>query len=223
MNLSTQHLSKNFRLPDGQTLHVLRDLNLSVNKGETVAIMGPSGCGKSTLIAALAGLTDWDQGEVFYDGCPLTSLTEPELRRLRSEHIGIIFQSFHLLPHLNALDNVRFPLELRGINQAHEIALQALAEVGLTHRIHSFPSLMSRGECQRVAIARVLSAKPSVILADEPTGSLDQVSAQKVMQLLIDLSQSRSISLVIVTHDPEMAAHCQSKYRFRNGHLLAEL
>lgn len=222
MILHVKDLSKTYR--DGQSeLPVLKHLSMQLEQGRSLAVMGPSGCGKSTLISCLSGLIRPDGGEIRLQDRDLLKLSADTLTTYRARHIGIIFQQFHLVPHLTALENVRLPLDLNGIKdpEATERSLQALRDVGLANRQNHFPNQLSRGECQRVAIARVLVMKPILILADEPTASLDRATAKDVMARLIALSAQQSASLIIVTHDQEIAELCQSRARFIDGRLEA--
>lgn len=218
--LEVSALSKSFHDGSGE-LRILDDLQLRLERGRSIAIMGPSGCGKSTLISCLAGLIRPDRGVIQFDGSDILQLGPDSLTVFRAKNIGIVFQQFHLVPHLTALENVRLPLDLTGIKNpiASEKSLLALNEVGLANRREHFPHQLSRGECQRVAIARVLVTQPQLILADEPTASLDRKSARDVVDRLIRLSREKNASLIIVTHDPEIAELCQSRYRFIDGRL----
>lgn len=191
-----------------EALEILRGVSLFVEKPETVAIMGRSGCGKSTFISLLAGLDSPSSGEIEILGRPLANLTNRELNAFRARHIGIVFQQFHLLEHLTALENVRLPLDLNGIDSPDEKAKEVLEKVGLAHRMNHFPDQMSRGECQRVAIGRVLVMKPEVLLADEPTGSLDVRTGRDVIELIFKLVESEKMALVMATHDPGIAERC---------------
>lgn len=218
--LSATGLSRIYKdTPEGQ-VEVFKGLDISIEKHQTVSIMGPSGCGKSSLISILAGLEKPEQGQVQILKQSLYGLSEEERTRFRAQHIGIIFQQFHLLPHLSALENARLPLDFSKATQANKKATQALESVGLIHRLNHFPHQLSRGECQRVAIARVLVSDPDLILADEPTGSLDQDHAEEVMNLLIERLEERGTSLLLVTHDPQMAIKCTRQIRFDRGRLL---
>ncbi len=212
MILTAKGLYKSYQESgDAKKVDVLKDFQMELDKGQTLAIMGPSGCGKSTLISILGGLDRPDQGRVEIAGQNIYELSTNDLTDFRAKNIGIVFQQFHLLPHLKAVDNVRLPLDLQGIDQAKERALQALDSVGLADRANHFPHQMSRGECQRTAIARVLVMQPQLILADEPTGSLDRKTADEVMDLFFNKLKESHISLVLVTHDEEVARLCERR------------
>ncbi len=206
-------ISKNFQ--QGTNLvTVFRDLNLSIDEGKTLAILGPSGSGKSTLLSLLAGLDKPDTGLVSVFNKDLSKMSEMELTRYRRDDIGIIFQQFNLFQHLTALENVSLPLDLKNDPQAASLAKSALDKVGLSHRSHHFPSEMSGGEMQRVAIARAIVTKPRLILADEPSGSLDHATGETVMRLLFDLVKENKTTLVLVTHNTELAERCDSIFHF---------
>lgn len=209
--------------PQGeQVLEILKGVSLDVQGHETVAIMGRSGSGKSTLISLVAGLDAPSVGEIEILGRALHTLSNRELNQFRARHIGIIFQQFHLLDHLTALENVRLPMDLVKQADADRLAEEVLAKVGLGHRMDHFPNQMSRGECQRVAIARVLVMKPEILLADEPTGSLDVKTGREVMELLLRLVESEKMALVMATHDPKVAERCTRRLYMNEGHLTAE-
>ena len=198
---------------------VLERLDLEVNKGEKVAILGPSGCGKSTLLSLLAGLDSPGSGTVEIDGTDLSKINEDQLSQTRSEKLGIVFQQYHLMRNLTAVENVGLPLEIVGTSDFAEWARTALKEVGLDHRATHFPSEMSGGECQRVAIARALVTRPSLILADEPSGNLDQKTGDEVMDILFNLCREHTISLVLVTHNRELADRCDRSLLLKEGAL----
>jgi putative ABC transport system ATP-binding protein len=198
---------------------VLERLNLEVNKGEKVAILGPSGCGKSTLLSLLAGLDNPDSGIVKIDGTDLANINEDQLSQTRSEKLGIVFQQYHLMRNLTAVENVGLPLEILGTAEFAVRARTALKDVGLEHRSTHFPSEMSGGECQRVAIARALVTRPSLILADEPSGNLDQKTGDEVMDILFNLCREHTISLVLVTHNRELADRCDRSLLLKEGAL----
>ena len=198
---------------------VLEGLDLEVNKGEKVAILGPSGCGKSTLLSLLAGLDSPGSGTVEIDGTDLAKINEDQLSQTRSEKLGIVFQQYHLMRNLTAVENVGLPLEIVGTSDFAESARTALKEVGLDHRATHFPSEMSGGECQRVAIARALVTRPSLILADEPSGNLDQKTGDEVMDILFNLCREHTISLVLVTHNRELADRCDRSLLLKEGAL----
>ena len=198
---------------------VLEGLDLEVNKGEKVAILGPSGCGKSTLLSLLAGLDSPGSGTVEIDGTDLAKINEDQLSQTRSEKLGIVFQQYHLMRNLTAVENVGLPLEILGTTDFADRARTALKEVGLDHRATHFPSEMSGGECQRVAIARALVTRPSLILADEPSGNLDQKTGDEVMDILFNLCREHTTSLVLVTHNRELADRCDRSLLLREGAL----
>lgn len=216
MSLKIKDVWKSYRQGDSQ-VEVLRGLSLTVEKAESVAILGQSGSGKSTFLSLLAGLDVPDRGEIEIEGQRIDSLSIEERTRFRGEKIGIVFQQFHLIPHLTALENVMLPLEIQGESKAEPRALELLQSVGLSHRTHHFPAQMSGGECQRVAIARALIVQPAILLADEPSGSLDQDTGENVMNLLFDLVQKLQMSMILVTHNPEVANRCSKRYVLRGG------
>ena len=200
-------------------VEVLEHLSMQANAGEKLAILGPSGCGKSTLLSLLAGLDKPDVGTVELEGKNLAQLSEDERSRLRSEKIGIIFQQYHLMRNLTAIENVGLPMEILGLPDYAERARVALKEVGLSHRVANFPSEMSGGECQRVAIARALVTRPSLVLADEPSGNLDQKTGDEVMNLLFNLCSEYGLTLVLVTHNRELANRCDRALLLKDGAL----
>ena len=205
-----------------QDLCVLADVDLEVAPGESVAILGASGSGKSTLLGLLAGLDRPTKGEVFVEGQSLAKLDEDGLARMRRGQVGFVFQSFHLLPNLTALENVRVPLELIGFEGANKQSEELLAAVGLAERMHHYPSQLSGGEMQRVALARAFGPRPRLILADEPTGNLDAATGERVLDLLFDLRQEKGTSLVLVTHDPALAARADRRLRLDAGRVVPE-
>jgi putative ABC transport system ATP-binding protein len=205
--LEARNVSKTVPSPEGP-LTILADVSLRVRTGETLAIIGASGAGKSTLLALLAGLDSPSAGRVLIAGADLTELDEDGRAAVRGRHVGFVFQSFHLIPSLTALENVMLPLELRGRRDAREIAAQALAQVGLTPRSAHYPKHLSGGEQQRVAIARAYVTHPDVLFADEPTGNLDTHTGQRITDLLFELNRSTGSTLVLVTHDRELASRC---------------
>jgi putative ABC transport system ATP-binding protein len=200
-------------------VEVLEHLSMQANAGEKLAILGPSGCGKSTLLSLLAGLDKPDVGTVELEGKNLAKLSEDERSRLRSEKIGIVFQQYHLMRNLTAIENVGLPMEILGLADYAERARMALKEVGLSHRVAHFPSEMSGGECQRVAIARALVTRPSLVLADEPSGNLDQKTGDEVMDLLFNLCKEHRLTLVLVTHNRELAKRCDRALLLKDGAL----
>src|ERR1700761_7138345 len=202
--------------------HILRDGALTVGKGEAVGIVGASGSGKSTLLMIMAGLERPDKGEVEIDGVKLGGLNEDALARFRGSRIGIVFQSFHLIPTMTALENVAAPLELAGAADAFERAEAELAAVGLGQRLSHYPAQLSGGEQQRVALARALAPRPAILVADEPTGNLDEATGQAIIELMFDLRAQRGGTLVLVTHDPDLAERCDRTIRLRSGRIEAD-
>lgn len=203
-------------------LTILRDINLTVPAGTTLAIVGASGSGKSTLLGILAGLDTPSEGTVRLNGTDIFALNEDQRAALRKESVGFVFQSFQLLPHLTALENAMLPLELRGDPQAKGKAEAMLERVGLTSRLRHYPRTLSGGEQQRVALARAFVSQPPLLLADEPTGSLDAETGESVTRLMFDLNREFGSTLVLVTHDPEMAARCSMTVTIAAGRLAAD-
>jgi putative ABC transport system ATP-binding protein len=201
----------------GQPLTILHSLDYSIASGQFVAIVGPSGSGKSTLLGLLAGLDAPSTGSIVVDGTDITTLGEDRLARLRGEKIGFVFQFFHLVPSLTAFENVLIPMEISGRRDAAARARQLLGEVGLTDRAHHYPSQLSGGEQQRIAIARALANDPPIVLADEPTGNLDSSTGRHIMELLMRVHRARGTTLVLVTHDAELAALADSRLVLRDG------
>ncbi len=202
-------------------LAILHDLSFQIEQGESVAIIGASGSGKSTLLSLLAGLDLPSTGQINLMGQSLNLLDEDGRARLRGQFVGFVFQSFQLLPHLTALENVMLPLEMAGVGHA-EARLEAhqwLEKVGLSLRANHFPKTLSGGEQQRVALARAFINKPAILFADEPTGSLDEASGNRVIELLFELNRENSSTLVLVTHDPALAARCQRQLSLQGGRL----
>jgi len=199
-------------------LTILHPLDYTIHSGEFVAIVGPSGSGKSTLLGLLAGLDAPTTGQVIIDGVDITKLTEDGLAKLRGEKIGFVFQFFHLVPSLTAYENVLIPMEIAGRRDANARARQLVEEVGLSDRAHHYPSQLSGGEQQRIAIARALANEPPIVLADEPTGNLDSTTGRHIMELLLNVRRTRSSStLVLVTHDAELASLADSRLVLRDG------
>lgn len=203
----------------GEPLTILQDISFSVMPGETVAIVGASGSGKSTLLGLLAGLDSPTAGEVRLDDVSLNSLDEDQRARLRGRLLGFVFQSFQLLPSLNALENVMLPLELAGISRSTVAASDWLSRVGLSHRLKHYPKHLSGGEQQRVALARAFAPNPQLVLADEPTGNLDAATGQQVIDLMFDLNARQGTTLLLVTHDEAIAARCGRVLRIQSGRL----
>jgi putative ABC transport system ATP-binding protein len=205
--LEARSLRKEVTSPEGM-LTILDDVSLAVGAGETVAVVGASGAGKSTLLALLAGLDEPTAGSAWLEGTELSALDEDGRAAARARHVGFVFQSFHLVPSLTAIENVMLPLELAGRSDARTAARAALTQVGLEPRLGHYPRQLSGGEQQRVAIARAFVTRPSVLFADEPTGNLDARTGHRVMELLFDLNAANGTTLVLVTHDREIAARC---------------
>lgn len=221
--IECRHLYKQYTMGD-KTFDALKDVNLIVDRGEYVAILGPSGSGKSTLMSILGCLDEPSQGDYFFDGASITNLSKDQLAEVRNFKIGFIFQNFHLLPHVSALDNVALPLLFRGVNirERREKAKQWLAQLGLGDRVDHLPSQLSGGQQQRVAIARALVTDPDLILADEPTGNLDSQSSDDVMHLFEDfLAKAPEKSLMMVTHNVELAQQTKRILHVKDG-LVAE-
>jgi putative ABC transport system ATP-binding protein len=198
-------------------VHVLRDIDLKIKRGEAVGLVGPSGSGKSTLLMVLAGLERPNSGSVLVEGNDLAKLDEDQLARFRGARIGIVFQSFHLIPTITALENVAMPLELQGAPDAFARAREELAAVGLADRTSHYPAQLSGGEQQRVALARAIASNPAILVADEPTGNLDDATGTAIIDLIFDLKRARGTTLVLVTHDPALAARCDRVVRMRSG------
>ncbi|OIQ40554.1 MAG: ABC transporter [Bacteroidetes bacterium MedPE-SWsnd-G1] len=204
-----------------KTITVLQDISFEVEQGETFAIIGPSGSGKTTLLGLCAGLDYPGEGTVKLCGQQLQDLNEDERASLRNEHVGFIFQNFQLLPTLTALENVMVPLELQGDKNAKDVSLELLEKVGLKDRVDHYPSQLSGGEQQRVALARAFSNKPNILFADEPTGNLDEETGEKVIQLLFELNKEAGTTLIIISHDLELANKTQRILRLKGGKILS--
>jgi putative ABC transport system ATP-binding protein len=198
-------------------VNILRGIDLDIATGEAIGIVGPSGSGKTSLLMVLAGLERASSGSVSIAGQMVTSLSEDSLARLRRQTIGIVFQAFHLIPTMTALENVAVPLELAGIRDATARATEALAAVGLAHRLTHLPGQLSGGEQQRVALARAFAPRPALLLADEPTGNLDQATGDTVMELLFQLRAEFGTTLLLITHDPHLAARCSRRVHLADG------
>ncbi len=217
--LAAEGLGKQVSSPEG-TLAILSGVSLAIARGETVAIMGASGAGKSTLLALLAGLDEPTSGRVQLAGNELTTLDEDGRAAVRARHVGFVFQSFHLVPSLTALENVMLPLELVGRADARPAALEVLDRVGLAGRVGHYPRQLSGGEQQRVAIARAFVTRPDVLFADEPTGNLDTTTGERIMDLLFGLNAATCATLVLVTHDQSLAARCGRVIRLDAGRVV---
>jgi putative ABC transport system ATP-binding protein len=217
--LKAQNLTKQVSSPEG-LLTIVDDVSLEIAAGESVAVVGPSGAGKSTLLALLAGLDLPTRGQVLLEGQDLTRLDEDGRARLRAQRVGFVFQSFHLIPALTAIENVMLPLELAGSTVARAAARETLAQVGLRERMEHYPRQLSGGEQQRVAIARAFVTRPAVLFADEPTGNLDTATGARVGELLFGLNSDAHTTLVLVTHDRELAVRCARTLRMEAGRAL---
>jgi putative ABC transport system ATP-binding protein len=217
--LAAEGLGKQVSSPEG-TLAILSDVSLAIRRGESVAIIGASGAGKSTLLALLAGLDEPTSGHALLAGHDLTRLDEDGRAAVRARHVGFVFQSFHLVPSLTALENVMLPLELAGRRDAREAARDVLGRVGLAERVGHYPRQLSGGEQQRVAIARAFVTRPDVLFADEPTGNLDAATGEKIMDLLFGLNAATRTTLVLVTHDRQLAARCDRVIRLDAGRVV---
>lgn len=216
-------LVKDIRKSYGQgesKVEVLKGINLEIKQGETLALIGKSGSGKSTLLSLLAGLDRPDHGDIMIQGKSITGMKEKDLTIFRASHMGIVFQQFHLVSTLTALENVLLPLELLKREKAREAAESLLDAVGLSHRSHHLPSQLSGGESQRVAIARALAINPSILFADEPSGNLDEETGEKVMDLLFNMVLKTGTTMVLVTHDPDLAKKCSRVVHLEHGSLL---
>ncbi len=218
MTLEAKKVVKGYR-QGTISIEVLKELDLSISSGEIVAILGQSGSGKSTLMALLAGLDRPDKGEIWIDGSSLGEMGEHALTEFRAGRIGIVFQQYHLMSHLTALENVMLPLELLGRKQPRQKALVLLERVGLGDRVTHFPYQLSGGECQRVAIARALVTQPALLLADEPSGSLDAKTGQEVMALFFELMAEKEMTTILVTHNATLANLCHRQFLLSDGQL----
>jgi putative ABC transport system ATP-binding protein len=219
--LHSQSLSRTYR-SGGRDLTVLKDITFSLEPGGFLAILGPSGSGKTTLLGLLAGLDRPSAGSVYLDGQELGSLTEDERARLRGEKIGFVFQAFQLIPTLTAQENIQVPLELRGDARASARARELLERVGLSGRGHHYPAQLSGGEQQRVALARGFSSRPRVLFADEPTGNLDAATGATIIDLMVELNRDLGTTLVLVTHDLDLAARARRTIRLADGRVVSD-
>jgi putative ABC transport system ATP-binding protein len=219
--IAVQHVFKSVTDSTG-SLTILRDIDFTLNKGETAAIVGASGSGKSTLLSIVAGLDTPTSGTVHIDGVDLFAMDEDQRAALRSQKVGFVFQSFQLLGNLTALENVMLPLELAGRRDARATATHMLQRVGLGERLSSYPKVLSGGEQQRVALARAFVVQPAVLLADEPTGSLDFATGGKIMELMFDLNREQGTTLVLVTHDRGIAQRCERRITIEAGQVVPE-
>ena len=214
----TEGLVKRVTSPEG-VLTLLADIDLSIFPGEAVAVVGASGAGKSTLLGLLAGMDTPSSGRVYLDGTELSALDEDGRARLRAARVGFVFQAFHLLPNLTALENVMLPLELAGHGDARGAAGAVLERVGLVRRLHHYPKQLSGGEQQRVALARAFAPQPKVLFADEPTGNLDSATGRRIIELLFAMNRERAATLVLVTHDESLAQRCGRRLELEAGRL----
>lgn len=219
--IEIKNLSKTVR-SGTDDLTILSDVSISIPEGQFVALTGASGSGKSTLLGLIAGLDSPSNGSITLDGDEITSMNEDGLAKIRSEKIGFIFQSFHLIPSLTAFENVLIPMEIVGAANARTRATELLSEVGLSDRGHHYPNELSGGEQQRVAIARAFANQPKILLADEPTGNLDSKNGAHVFELMEDLHRQRNITLVMVTHDNALAAKAQRQIALRDGSVVSD-
>ena len=204
---------------DAARVHILKDIDLHIGRGEAIGLVGPSGSGKTTLLMVLAGLERADTGSIVVAGADLRKLDEDALARFRGRNVGIVFQSFHLIPTMTALENVAVPLELAGLGDAQTRAEEELAKVGLAERLHHYPAQLSGGEQQRVALARALAPAPAILVADEPTGNLDEATGQQIIDLLFAGHVERGTTLILVTHDNALAQRCDRVVRLRSGRI----
>ena len=218
--LKAEKISRQVSSPEG-TLTILAQVDLAIAAGETVAIVGASGAGKSTLLALLAGLDEPSSGQVWLNGAELTALDEDGRAAVRARHVGFVFQSFHLVPSLTAIENVMLPLELAGLPNAREAAAEVLAKVNLSPRREHYPRQLSGGEQQRVAIARAFVTSPAVLFADEPTGNLDAATGERIIDLLFELNRAAHTTLVVVTHDQAIAQRCGRIIRIEAGRIVS--
>lgn len=219
--LVVQNLSQRYRTAGGGDLNVLKNISFTLAPGDTCSILGPSGSGKTTLLGLCAGLDQPSAGEVWLNGVELGKISEDERARLRNQVLGFVFQNFQLIPTLTALENVAVPLELRGERGAEERAGALLARVGLGRRREHFPAQLSGGEQQRVALARAFISRPLILFADEPTGNLDAETSQAVIEVILELNSEAGTTLVLVTHDPEIARLTKRTIRLHNGEMIA--
>ena len=215
--LTVSHLTKQYRTAHNTDLTVLEDVSFTLEAGDTFSIVGPSGSGKTTLLGLCAGLDRATSGTVSLNNIALESLSEDERADVRNQHVGFVFQNFQLIPTLTALENVMVPLELRGDKSAETVARQWLAKVGLSDRLDHYPTQLSGGEQQRVCIARAFSNSPKILFADEPTGNLDVDNASGIVDIIFDLNRTAGTTLVLVTHDPELAQRTQRILKIKGG------
>ncbi|MGI4749696.1 MAG: ABC transporter ATP-binding protein [Janthinobacterium lividum] len=219
--LKIENLTKTYKSA-GSTLTVLNNINFSVEEGSTFAIVGPSGSGKTTLLGLCAGLDRSTSGLVELNNIPLDNLGEDQRAQIRNQYVGFIFQNFQLLPTLTALENVMVPLELRGEKNTRARSMDLLEKVGLANRSHHYPTQLSGGEQQRISLARAFSNQPKILFADEPTGNLDAETSEKMVKLLFDLNRESGTTLILVTHDMELASKTQRIIRIKGGNLISD-
>ncbi len=219
--LNLQNVSKTYQSA-GRTLTVLDNINFSVEAGSTMSIVGPSGSGKTTLLGLCAGLDRSSKGSIELNNIKLDDLSEDQRAEVRNEHVGFIFQNFQLMPTLTALENVMVPLELRGVKKIKLVAMDLLEKVGLADRSHHFPAQLSGGEQQRISLARAFINKPQILFADEPTGSLDAETSEKVIDLIFGLNKEAGTTLVLVTHDNDLAVKTQRIIRIKGGKVVSD-
>jgi len=222
MILELKNICKSFHQPRSGRIEVLNQINFSLDAGETTAITGQSGSGKTTLLSLIAGLDNPDTGQILLQGEDLCSMKEDKLSRYRAMKIGIIFQQFHLMPHLSARENISLPLEILKQQHISDRVDDMLINIGLQDRQHHLPGQLSGGECQRVAIARALIIKPALLLADEPTGNLDIKTGEKIIRLLFDLVKKENKTLILVTHNPDLASQCRTTLKLKQGRLTEQ-
>jgi len=216
--LEVQNITKEVNSPEG-VLTILKDVKLTINSGDVTSIVGPSGSGKTTLLAIMAGLDLPSRGRIKLMGHEITTMNEDKRAQVRSNDVGFVFQSFHLLPRLSALDNVMLPLEILGDKNAKKKSLEALDQMGLEKRVRHLPNQLSGGEKQRVAIARAMVKQPKILFADEPTGNLDKTSTEVISDLLFSINRSSQTTIVIVTHDLLLAQNCETMHELNEGSL----
>ncbi len=216
--LEVQNITKEVNSPEG-VLTILKDINLTINTGDVTSIVGPSGSGKTTLLAIMAGLDLPSRGRIKLIGHEITTMNEDKRAQVRSNDVGFVFQSFHLLPRLSALDNVMLPLEILGDKNAKNKSMEALSQIGLEKRVKHLPNQLSGGEKQRVAIARAMVKQPKILFADEPTGNLDKASTEIISDLLFSINHAYQTTIVIVTHDLLLAQNCQTMHELDEGSL----
>lgn len=220
MILELQNVSKSYQQPRSGRIEVLRNISFSLDRGETMAITGQSGSGKTTLLSLIAGLDNADSGRIILDGKNISVMRENELSKYRAMKTSIIFQQFHLMPHLTAQENISLPLEILKQGRIKALTDEMLEKTGLQDRRHHLPGQLSGGECQRVAIARALIIKPALLLADEPTGNLDMETGEKIATLLFDLVKMENKTLILVTHNPFLAGQCRDIKKLEKGSLI---